>query len=122
MDGKAVYRFVEEEWKRVLGGLAENRKLNPDGITYEALRAISPHLANFRMFRDLDRKSFPDFLKKSYLNGNGDNEDFFNNSTASGGKRDRKFIEEAEPGSYLLKFTFGAELGSCGSMYQKPFD
>jgi 3-oxoacyl-[acyl-carrier-protein] synthase III len=122
MDGRGVYRYVETEWKQLLKNLQHNKKLNPEGITFSELAAISPHLANYRMFSVLDERDYPGFLKKCGLLENGKNDDFFNNSTASQGRRNRRFLESAKPEEYLLCFGYGAELCSCANLYKMPED
>lgn len=121
MNGKAVYKYVEREWEQLLDGLPCNRKLDPDGlgITFDRLVAISPHLSNLRMFFGLDEK-YPGFLRKCGLNGSGENDNFYNNSTASQGRRVRGFSETARPGDYLLSDGYGAGLFSCANLYEMP--
>ncbi|MBU0466459.1 MAG: hypothetical protein KKF39_02155 [Nanoarchaeota archaeon] len=121
MDGRAVYKYVEKEWLQLIKGFKDNRKLNPNGIAFSELAFISPHLANLRMLTALERGN-PGFLRKCGLSSDGENEYFFNNSTASQGRRDRQFLKNARPGDHLLKFGYGAELCSCANLYQMPED
>ncbi len=119
MDGRGVFKYVVNEWKELISGFSKNKKLNPYGVPFEKVTAISPHLANLRMLTALDEKN-PGFLKKCELNGNGENEHFCNTSTASQGRRDRLFLERAKSGDTLLNFGYGAGLISCANFYEMP--
>ena len=117
MDGPAVFRYVSEIWDNVLGGLRENKQLNPEGIGYEDINWINAHLANFRCLAGKDRK-YPEFLKKCGLDGSI--EDFCNSSTASQGKRRKQFVEEAGPGEYNLGVGYGTGAYACVNLYKQP--
>ncbi|MSS74381.1 hypothetical protein EXS72_01945 [Candidatus Pacearchaeota archaeon] len=119
MDGKKVFQYVISEWKSLISGFKENKKLNPSGICFEDIQALSPHLANLRMFENLE-KSYPGFLEKCALATEKDREYFCNTSTASQGRRVRRFLEEADSGDYLLQFGYGSGVHACANLYRKP--
>lgn len=118
MNGKAVYGFVVKEWRELIEKFSENERLNPDGVSFTNINAISPHLANLRMLESIN-ETYPGFLEKCNLK-NRENEWFCNTSTASQGRRDQNFLETSSSGEYLLKFGQGAGLVSCANFYQNP--
>lgn len=119
MDGGKVFKYVVSEWNLLIEGFKKNRKLNPDGIDFEDISAISPHLANLRMFENLDRKH-PGFLEKCCLATEEDREYFCNTSTASQGRRVKRFLDDSKPGDYLLQFGYGSGVHACANLYGKP--
>ena len=119
LDGQEVFKYVVSEWKLLIEKFKEIKKLNPDGIDFEDILAISPHLANLRMFENLEKK-YPGFLEKCALATEQDREYFCNTSTASQGRRVRRFLEESLPGDYLLQFGYGSGVNACANLYQKP--
>ena len=118
MDGRAVFKYVQREFDYYLGGLKNNRKLNPQGIDFSSVGWINPHLANRRNLEGKE-KQYPGFLEKCGLDGDS-SEHFCNTSTASQGRRAREFHETARPGEYNLTVGYGAEVASCAGLYRKP--
>ena len=117
MQGQAVFKYVSRIWDEVLGGLTENKSLNPDKISYEDINWISAHLANFRCLT-LKEEKYPGFLKKCGLDGSL--EHFCNSSTASQGKRRKQFVENALPGEHHLGVGYGAGTYAGANLYRKP--
>jgi 3-oxoacyl-[acyl-carrier-protein] synthase III len=120
MDGQKVFEYVVSEWKQLIRGFKENKQLNPLGISFDEIVAISPHLANLRIFENINRKN-PGFLEKCALATEEDRAHFCNTSTASQGRRVKRFLEESMSGDYLLQFGYGSGVHSCANLYQKPF-
>lgn len=121
MDGKKVFAYVKDEWENLFAGFVENKKLNPDSISFEGIFGISGHLANYRCFESVEKK-YPGFLEKCGLNDDKEMKEFFcNTSTASQGRRTMQLIESAPGGSYLLMHGYGSGLQSCANLYRKPF-
>ncbi len=121
MDGKEVFKYVVAEWKNLIEGFKENRKLNPDVIEFSGLDGISPHLANLRMFENIEKK-YPGFLEKCALATEEDRAYFCNTSTASQGRRVKKFLQESQEGNYLLAFGYGSGVHACANLYQRPVE
>ena len=142
INGREVYKFVEERWIELLEGFkyaglsaedienlpeserfhaARHRRLNPDGVSFEDVAGIAPHLANYRNFLHLERR-FPGFLEKCGFNSDAEMAEFCNSSTASQGRRVAGFLKEADPGSYLLMHGYGAGLISAANLYRKPLE
>ncbi|MEK6894877.1 MAG: hypothetical protein AABX10_05455 [Nanoarchaeota archaeon] len=119
MDGKRVFTYVINQWEELISKL-KDLKFNPQGISYDEIFHIAPHLANLRCLENVDER-YPGFLQKCRLVTDTDLANFHNTSTASQGRRVKQFVEEAEPGSYLLSFGYGAGLQSCANLYRKPF-
>ena len=119
MDGKEVFKYVAFEWKNLIEGFKDNKKLNPDRIEFDEIFAISPHLANLRMFENIDKK-YPGFLERCALASEQDAADFCNTSTASQGRRVKRFLERAQERDYMLCFGYGSGLHACANLYQKP--
>lgn len=119
MDGKEVFKYVVEEWRNLISGFNRNSRLNPDYIDFSMVSAISPHLANLRMFETIEKKH-PGFLERCALATEEDRAYFCNTSTASQGRRVKRFLEESREGDYLLAFGYGSGLHACANLYQKP--
>ncbi|MEK6908968.1 MAG: hypothetical protein AABX23_02870 [Nanoarchaeota archaeon] len=119
MDGKRVFTYVINQWEELLTKLTDWR-FNSNGVSYDEISYIAPHLANLRCLENIDQ-NYPGFLQKCGLVLDVDLANFHNTSTASQGRRVKQFVEGAEPGSYLLSFGYGAGLQSCANLYRKPF-
>lgn len=119
MDGQKVFEYVISEWKSLIEGFDKNEQLNPSGISFDEISAISPHLANLRIFEYIDRKN-SGFLGKCALATEEDRVHFCNTSTASQGRRVKRFLDESMPGDYLLQFGYGSGVHSCANLYQRP--
>ena len=119
MDGGKVFKYVVSEWNLLIEGFEKNKKINPLGIDFEDISAISPHLANLRIFEAIEKKH-TGFLEKCALATEDDREYFCNTSTASQGRRVRRFLEESKEGDYLLAFGYGSGVHACANLYQKP--
>ena len=120
MDGQKVFEYVVSEWKNLIEGFDKNKQLNPSGISFDEISAISPHLANLRIFENINRK-IPGFLEKCCLATDEDKAHFCNTSTASQGRRVKRFLRESMSGDYLLQFGYGSGVHSCANLYQKTF-
>jgi len=120
MDGQKVFEYVVSEWKNLIEGFSDNKQLNPFGISFDEISAISPHLANLRIFENINRRS-QGFLEKCALATDEDRAHFCNTSTASQGRRVKRFLEESKSGDYLLQFGYGSGVHSCANLYQKPY-
>ncbi len=119
MDGDKVFQYVVLEWRQLIREFKENKKLNPLEIDFDEINAISPHLANLRIFENIEKK-VPGFLERCALASDEDKAHFCNTSTASQGRRDKRFLEESAPGDYLIKFGYGSGLQSCANLYRRP--
>lgn len=119
MDGRGVFEYVVSEWKKLIKSFKENKQLNPSGISFDEISAIGPHLANLRIFENIDKKN-PGFLERCALATDEDRTHFCNTSTASQGRRVKMFLDKSLPGDYLLQFGYGSGAHSCANLYQKP--
>ncbi len=119
MDGREVFKYVVEEWKNLIEGFKKNKKLNPDAIEFSDLAGISPHLANLRMFENIEKR-YPGFLERCALATEQDRTYFCNTSTASQGRRVRRFLQESHERDYLLAFGYGSGVHACANLYQRP--
>ncbi len=120
MEGGKVFKYVVNEWEDLIGSFKKNKRLNPLGIEFDQLSAINPHLANLRIFEVLEKKN-PGFLKKCALATEQDREYFCNTSTASQGRRFKRFLNESKCRDFILSFGYGSGFHACANLYQKPF-
>ncbi len=118
MDGPKVLVYVHKEWDNLIKNLKGNKTLNPMGLDFVDIDTISPHTYNLRGFERLEKR-YPGFLKKCRLN-NGFPQFICNTSTASQGKIDQDFVENAKSGEIKLNHGYGAGLVSCANLYEQP--
>lgn len=118
MNGKKVFAYVVNQWNAVLEKLKDS-SFNPEGVSYDEIEYIAPHLANLRCLEAVNQR-YPSFLKKCGLLEDESLADFHNTSTASQGRRAKDFVDNARAGSYLLSFGYGAGLQACANLYKKP--
>jgi len=119
MNGTKVFKYVTRQWKDLFDGFVRNSKLNPYSIPPSRLKAIAPHLANFRCLENVNDE-FPWFLEKCGFSKHNDLVNFCNSSTASQGARVERFLDSAEPGEHCLMVGYGSGLQFCANLYQKP--
>lgn len=118
LEGPAVFKYVQAQWKELIRGFPSNRALNPHGLSFDDIDYVAPHLANLRNLSGID-DLHPGFLAKCGLSRDY-NDDFCNSSTASPGKRVRTFMRESHSGQRLLMFGYGSGLQACAGLYEKP--
>ncbi|MEK6792794.1 MAG: hypothetical protein AABX96_02540 [Nanoarchaeota archaeon] len=122
MEGIKVYKYVTRQWQKIIEGFVDNSDLNPDRISFEELLGITGHLYNFRGFEEVE-KTHPGFLKKCGLTDRRDvEENFYNSSNASQGRRAKQLLEIVSPGGYFFMYGYGAGFQSCANLYRQPID
>lgn len=119
MNGRRVFEYVTESWRALIEKEFFDNRLNPEGIPFSEIDAISPHLANLRCLEYVDRK-FPGFLVKCGLS-NGFSADTSNTSTASQGARVKEFIRNARQGQIMVMKGYGAGLEDCTNFYRQAY-